>query len=162
MKRSVEVQWDDPLQLAQAGRAMAGIEFLRAMRDGRLPHPPICGLLGYRLTEVEPGHAVFEITAGERHYNPIGVVHGGLAATLLDSAMGCAVHTTLPAGWSYGTLDLSARFVRPITADTGRILCEGVVVHRGSKTATMEGRVWAEDSGKLLAHGTGSALLLSV
>jgi uncharacterized protein (TIGR00369 family) len=73
--------------------------------------------------------------------------------------MGCAVHTTLPAGWSYGSLDLSARYVRPITADTGRILCEGVVVHRGKSTATMEGRVWAENGGKLLAHGTGSALL---
>jgi len=73
--------------------------------------------------------------------------------------MGCAVHTTLPAGWSYGSLDLSARYVRPITADTGRIVCEGVVVHRGNSTATAEGRVWAEATGKLLAHGSGSALL---
>lgn len=85
--------------------------------------------------------------------------HDGRAATLLDSAMGCAVHTTLPAGWSYGTLDLSARFVRPITAQTGRILCEGGVVHRGRSTATTDGRVWVADSGKLLAHGSGSALL---
>ncbi len=105
------------------------------------------------------GRAGFAIAPAERHYNPIGVVHGGIAATILDSTMGCAVHTTLPAGWSYGTLDLSTRFVRPITADTGRILAEGVVVHRGRATATTEGRVWAEGSGKLLAHGSGSALL---
>ena len=147
------------MPLAQAGRSMAGIDFLRAIRDRKLPAPPIARLLGFDLVEVEPGHAVFEVTPGEQHYNPIGVVHGGIAATLLDSAMGCAVHTTLPAGWSYGTLDLSTRFVRPITGQTGRILCEGVVVHRGRSTATTEGRVWAEATGKLLAHGSGSALL---
>ena len=87
MNRTLSVTWEDPLALAEAGRSLAGIEFLRAIRDGRLPHPPICALLGYRLTEVEPGHAVFEIAPAEQHYNPIGVVHGGIAMTLLDSAM---------------------------------------------------------------------------
>jgi uncharacterized protein (TIGR00369 family) len=99
---------------------MAGIEFLRAIRDGRLPHPPICALLGYRLTEVEPGHAVFEITAGERHYNPIGVVHGGIAMTLLDSAMGCAVQTQMPAGGGYTTLEAKTNLCVAISAETGR------------------------------------------
>ncbi len=141
---------------------MNGLDQMRAIASGEVEQPPIAKLLGFGVIEVDEGRAVFSAEPGEQHYNPIGVVHGGLAATLLDSAMGCAVHTTLEPGWSYGTLDLSARFVRPITADTGRILCEGVVVHRGSKTATMEGRVWAEDGGKLLAHGTGSALLLPV
>ena len=141
---------------------MNGLDFMRAIASGEIEQPPMARLLGFGVVEVEEGRAVFSVEPGEQHYNPIGVVHGGLAATLLDSAMGCAVHTTLEPGWSYGTLDLSARFVRPITTDTGRILCEGVVVHRGGKTATTEGRAWAEESGKLLAHGTGSALLRPV
>jgi uncharacterized protein (TIGR00369 family) len=145
--------------MMEAVAPLSGLDQMRAIANGDIPAPPIARLLGFGVIEVDEGRAVFSAEPGEQHYNPIGVVHGGLAATLLDSAMGCAVHTTLEPGWSYGTLDLSARFVRPITADTGRILSEGVVVHRGTKTATMEGRVWAEDSGKLLAHGTGSALL---
>ena len=137
----------------------SGLEHMRAIAAGDVAPPPIAGLLGMSLVEVEEGRATFALIPAEQHYNPIGVVHGGIAATILDSAMGCAVHTTLPAGWSYGTLDLSARFVRPITSDTGRIVCEGTVVHRGRTTATTEGRVWAEETGKLLAHGTGAALL---
>ncbi len=158
-RRSIEIQWEDPLASAQAGLAMSGIDYIRAIASGEIPRPPIAALLGFEIVEVEEGRAVFAVTPGEQHYNPIGVVHGGLAATLLDSAMGCAIHTTLPVGWGYGTLDLSSRFVRPITGDTGRMLCEGVVVHRGRSTATTDGRVWAEESGKLLAHGSGSALL---
>ena len=146
----------------EAVTTLSGLDHMRAIANGDIPAPPIARLLGFGVIEVEDGRAVFSAEPGEQHYNPIGVVHGGLAATLLDSAMGCAVHTTLEPGWSYGTLDLSARFVRPITVDTGRIVCEGVVVHRGGKTATTEGRVWAEETGKLLAHGTGSALLLPV
>jgi uncharacterized protein (TIGR00369 family) len=161
-ERTFSMTWTDPLESAQAGLAMSGLEYMQAVVSGDIGTPPIAALLGMSVVEAEEGRALFALEPAERHYNPIGVVHGGIAATILDSAMGCAVHTTLPAGWSYGTLDLSARFIRPITVDTGRILCEGVVVHRGSKTATTEGRVWAEDGGKLLAHGTGSALLLPV
>ena len=148
--------------MMEAMTTLSGLDYMRAIASGEIEQPPFARLLGFGVVEVEEGRALFAVEPGEQHYNPIGVVHGGLAATLLDSAMGVAVHTTLEPGWSYGTLDLSARFVRPITADTGRILCEGVVVHRGSKTATMEARLWAEGSGKLLAHGTGSALLLPV
>jgi uncharacterized protein (TIGR00369 family) len=142
--------------------SLSGLDHMRAIARGEIAPPPIAELFDFELVEVEEGRALFAGRPGPQHYNPIGVVHGGLAATLLDSAMGCAVHTTLEPGWSYGTLDLSARFVRPITSDTGRILCEGVVVHRGGRTATTEGRVWAEETGKLLAHGTGSVLLLPV
>ena len=148
--------------MMEAVTSPSGLDQMRAIASGELPPPPIAKLFDFSLVEVEAGRALFAGHPGEQHYNPIGVVHGGLAATLLDSAMGCAVHTTLEPGWSYGTLDLSARFVRPITAETGRVLCEGVVVHRGGRTATTEGRLWAEDTGKLLAHGTGSALLLPV
>ncbi len=148
--------------MMEAMTSLTGLDYMRAIATGEVEQPPIAKLLGFGVVEVEEARALFSAEPGEQHYNPIGVVHGGLAATLLDSALGCAVHTTLEPGWSYGTLDLSARFVRPITKDTGRILCEGVVVHRGGRTATTEGRVWAEESGKLLAHGTGSALLLPV
>ena len=159
MKRSMEVQWDDPVRLAQAGHSMAGLEFLRAIRDGRLPHPPICALLGYRLTQVEAGHAVFEIIAGERHYNPIGVVHGGIAMTLLDSAMGCAVQTQMPAGGGYTTLEAKTNLVRAITSETGPLRAIGKVVHAGKRVATAEARL-EDPSGKLYAHATSTCIVL--
>ena len=148
--------------MMEAMTSLSGLEQMRAIASGEVEQPPIARLLGFGVIEVEEGRAVFSAEPGEQHVNPLGVVHGGLAATLLDSAMGCAVHTTLEPGWAYGSLDLSARFVRTITPETGRILGEGTVVHRGGRTATMEGRLWAEESGKLLAHGTGSALLFPV
>ena len=159
MKRSLSVSWDDPQALAEAGRSMSGIDFLRAIRNGRLPHPPICALLNYRLVEVEPGHAVFEITPAEHHYNPIGVVHGGIAMTLLDSAMGCAVQTQMPAGGGYTTLEAKTNLVRPITSSTEKLRAIGKVVHLGKRVATAEGRL--EDSaGKLYAHATTTCLIL--
>jgi uncharacterized protein (TIGR00369 family) len=159
MKRTLEVTWQDPMALAEASRAMSGIEFLRAMRDGKLPLPPICALLGYRLTEVEPGHAVFEIQAGEQHYNPIGVVHGGIAMTLLDSAMGCAVHTRMPAGGGYTTLEAKTNLVRPVTAETGALRAIGKVLHLGKRVATAEGRL-EDREGKLYAHATTTCIVL--
>jgi uncharacterized protein (TIGR00369 family) len=140
---------------------VTGLEVIRALAAGELPGAPIAELLGFGPVEVEEGRVVFAAEPGERHYNPIGSVHGGLAATLLDSAMGCAVHTTLPAGVAYTTLELKVNFTRPITSDTGRILCEGTVVHRGGRVATADGRVYAEADGRLLAHGTTTCLILS-
>jgi uncharacterized protein (TIGR00369 family) len=159
MKRTLEVSWDDPIALAQAGRTMSGIEFLRAIRDGKLPHPPICGLLGYRLTEVEKGHVVFEITPAEQHYNPIGVVHGGIAMTLLDSAMGCAVQTQMAAGGGYTTLEAKTNLVRAISGDTGRLRAIGKLVHIGKRIATAEGR-FEDASGKLYAHASTTCIVL--
>lgn len=159
MKRNLSVTWEDPVALAQAGRSMAGIEFLRAMRDGRLPHPPICALLGYRLTEVESDHAVFEIAPAEQHYNPIGVVHGGIAMTLLDSAMGCAVQTRMPAGGGYTTLEAKTNLVRAVTADTGAMRAVGKVVHVGKRVATAEARL-EDREGKLYAHATSTCIVL--
>jgi len=160
MARTLTIEWSDPAALANAGRTMAGIDFLRAMRDGKLPPPPIAQLMGFRLTEVEPGHAVFEITPGEQHYNPIGVVHGGLAMTLLDSAMGVCVHTRLPAGTGYTTLEAKTNLVRAITDKTGRLRAIGKVVHFGSRIATAEGRL--EDAGgKLYAHATTTCIVLN-
>lgn len=159
IKRNVSVTWEDPVALAQAGRSMAGIEFLRAIRDGRLPHPPICALLGYRLTEVEPGHAVFEIAPAEQHYNPIGVVHGGIAMTLLDSAMGCAVQTRMPAGGGYTTLEAKTNLVRAVTSDTGALRAVGKVMHVGKRVATAEARL-EDREGKLYAHATSTCIVL--
>ena len=149
----------DPRDVARRGRELAGLEYIGLLLRGELPPPPIAELVGFRLVEAEPGRAVFEMTPGTQHYNPIGSVHGGIALTLLDSAMGCAVHTLLDAGVGYTTLEVKTNFVRPITADTGAVRCEGVVVHPGSRVATAEGRVTGA-SGKLLAHGTTTCLIL--
>ena len=159
MKRALEVAWEDPMRLAEAGRSMSGIEFLRAIRDGKLPHPPICRLLGYQLVEVEPGHAVFEIRAAEQHYNPIGVVHGGIAMTLLDSAMACAVQTQMPAGGGYTTLEAKTNLVRPVTSDTGNLRAIAKLVHLGKRVATAEARL-EDGEGKLYAHATTTCIVL--
>lgn len=148
-----------PLELAAHGLTLSGLDYVRAIFAGELPPPPIATLLGFRGVEAERGRALFEIVPGEEHYNPIGSVHGGVALTLLDSAMGCAVHTLLDAGVGYTTLEVKANFVRPITAETGVVRCEGVVVHGGSRVATAEGRV-TDEGGKLLAHGTTTCLVL--
>jgi uncharacterized protein (TIGR00369 family) len=160
MPRTLTIEWADPAALANAGRSMAGIDFLRAMRDGKLPPPPIAQLMGFRLTEVEPGHAVFEVTPGEQHYNPIGVVHGGLAMTLLDSAMGVCIHTKLPAGTGYTTLEAKTNLVRAITDKTGRLRAIGKVVHFGNRIATAEGRL-EDAAGKLYAHATTTCIVLN-
>jgi uncharacterized protein (TIGR00369 family) len=153
------VSWQDPEQLAEAARRLPGIEFLGAIRDGRLPPPPIAELLGMRLTEVREGQAVFELTPAEQHYNPIGVVHGGIAATVLDSAMGCAIQSRIPAGKGYTTLEIKVNLVRAITLSTGALRARARVVHAGSRTATAEGRL--EDvSGKLYAHATTTCIIL--
>ena len=159
MSRTLSVSWSDPAALAEAGRSMAGIEFLRAICDGRLPQPPICHLMGFRLVEVEPGQAMFEASPGEQHYNPIGVVHGGLAMTLLDSAMGCSIQTRMPAGGGYTTLEAKTNLVRAITAGTGKLHAIGKVVHLGSRVATAEGRL-EDAAGKLYAHATTTCIVL--
>jgi uncharacterized protein (TIGR00369 family) len=157
-RRAVASVEHDPVEAARDLAQLDGLTALRAMIAGELPPPPIATLLGFDLVEVDEGRVVFAAHPGEEHYNPIGMVHGGLAATLIDSATGCAVHTTLPAGTGYTTTDVQVRFVRPITLDTGRIECIGEVVHRGRTLATAEARVVAGD--RLLAHGTASLLIL--
>jgi uncharacterized protein (TIGR00369 family) len=159
-ERSLAISWDDPQTLAQAARSMPGIEFLRAIRDGRLPPPPIAQLMGFSLVEVEPGYAVFECVPGEQHYNPIGVVHGGLAMTLLDSAMGCCVQTRMADKAGYTTLEAKTNLVRPVTSATGKLRAIGKVVHVGSRIATAEGRL-EDEAGKLYAHATTTCIVLS-
>jgi uncharacterized protein (TIGR00369 family) len=124
-----------------------------------IPHAPVAELLGFTLIELGDGQASFELDPGERHYNPLGTVHGGIAATLLDSAMGVAVHTTLDDGQRYTTLELKVNFVRAITEETGRIVAAGSVIHRGGRVATAEARLTDAD-GRLLAHGTSTCLIM--
>jgi len=156
---AAEPRYADPLELAARGLQLSGLDYIRAIFAGELPPPPIATLMGFRGVEAGPGHAVFELEPGPQHYNPIGSVHGGVALTLLDSAMGCAVHTLLDAGVRYTTLEVKTNFVRPITSDTGLVRCTGHVVHLGGRVATAEGRV-EDGAGKLLAHGTTTCLIL--
>ena len=149
----------DPRDVAAKGRELSGMEYIHAIFAGELPAPPIAVLMGFRGVEASPGEAVFEMEPGPQHYNPIGSVHGGVALTLLDSAMGCAIHTLLEPGVRYTTLEVKTNFVRPITAETGLIRCEGKVIHRGGRVATAEGRI-VDSAGKLLAHGTTTCLIL--
>ena len=160
MNRSLNVSWSDPRILSDAARSMSGIEVLQSIRDGRLPAAPIAELLGMRLAEVERGHAVFEVTPAEHHYNPIGVVHGGLAMTLLDSAMACSVQTQIPAGTGYTTLEVKINLVRAITSSSGKLRAIGKVLHMGSRIGTAEGRL-EDASGKLYAHGTTTCIVLN-
>ena len=148
-------------RLHQASTRMDGIAFLEAIRDGELPPPPIGALLGFELRAIEAGAVTFALTPAEKHYNPIGMVHGGVAATLLDTVMGCAVHTVLPAGVGYTTLDISVRYQRAITVDTGIVVATGTVLHAGRRTATAEGRLIAEATGKLLASSTSTLLIVT-
>jgi uncharacterized protein (TIGR00369 family) len=154
------ITWQDPTVSAAAGAQMAGLDYVRAIQTGEIPPPPIAVVMNYSITELEEGRAVFEGDPGEEHYNPIGVVHGGYAATILDSALGCAVHTTCPVGVGYTSQTLEVKYLRPITRDTGTVRCEADVVYRGRKTATSEARLTEADSGKLLATGTSTCLIL--
>jgi uncharacterized protein (TIGR00369 family) len=158
-KRSRTFEWEDPRLFLDASRGLSGLEVLQRIAKRELPRPPIGALMDFTLAEVSPGRAVFTAEPAEFHYNPIGVVHGGLAATLLDSAMGCAVHSMLPPGVGYTTLEIKVNFVRPLTAATGLVRSEGTVVHMGSRTATAEGRL-VDRAGKLYAHGTTTCLVL--
>ena len=160
MTRSRTFTWEDPFEAMRAAPGKTGLELLREIAAGRLPAPPIAQTMGFTLVAVEEGKAVFEGEAGEYLYNPIGVVHGGYAMTLLDSCMSVAVHTTLLEGERYTTLEAKINFVRPITLDTGRVRAEGVVIHRGSTIATAEGKLTAVSNGKLLAHGTTTCLVV--
>jgi uncharacterized protein (TIGR00369 family) len=158
MSRSLTVSWDDPQAMHDAGAKLSGIDYMHALMAGRIPPPPIMRLLDFRFAKVEDGLVAFECEPGEQHYNTIGVVHAGLALTLLDSAMGCCVHTRLPPDKSYTTLEVKVNLVRSITAQTGTIRATARVIHFGAKTATAEARL--EDAkGKLYAHGSSTCIV---
>lgn len=157
--RTRAFSWHDPAETAALGARLAGLDYIRAIGSGELPAPPIAELLGFEIVDAQEGRAVFALQPAEWMYNPIGMVHGGIAATILDSCMGCAVHTTLAAGVGYTTTDLQVRYIRAMSDVTGRVLAEGRVVHAGKRTATAEGRVFAESDEKLIAHGSTGCVI---
>jgi uncharacterized protein (TIGR00369 family) len=158
-ERSRTVRWTDPGPTAQAGLAMSGLDYLCAIRDGRLPQPPISALIGFTFETVEPGRVVMALEPGEHHYNPLGIVHGGVAATVLDSVVGCAVHSTLPAGTGFTTLEIKINYLRAMTADTGTVRAEGRLIHGGRRTAVAEGRI-VDEAGRLYATASTTCLIL--
>jgi uncharacterized protein (TIGR00369 family) len=147
-----------PLEQA---RTMSGLELLQGVRDGRFPSPPICQVLDGAVVEVEFGRVVFEGRATEVLYNTMGYVHGGFAATMLDSCLGSAVHSAVPAGQGYTTVEVKVNFARALTAETGTVRAEGKVITIGSRIATAEGRL-TDKAGRLLAHGTTTCLIFAV
>jgi uncharacterized protein (TIGR00369 family) len=159
--RTLALSWQDPVATAAEGRKSSGLEYMRAMAAKEVPPPPIAVLMNMIPIEVAEGEVTFSAIPGEEHYNPIGVVHGGFMATLLDSVAGCAVHTTLARGEAYTTLTLEVKNLRPLTLDTGIVRAEGKVEYRGRRQATAKAMIYAEETGKLLASATSTCLLMS-
>jgi uncharacterized protein (TIGR00369 family) len=138
--------------------SMSGLEYMQKLASGELPQSGMAQLMGFRLVEASEGYAVVTVEPDEQHYNGIGIAHGGLAATLLDSATGCAINTMMPAGRIFTTLEMKINYVRPIRGRAGAVRCEARVIHAGGRVATAEGRVIGAD-GKLYAHGTATCML---
>jgi len=159
--RTREVTWYDPTIGASQGLRMAGLDYLRAMRRGELPPAPIAGLLRFEITEVEEGRVSFACVPDESAYNPIGVVHGGLVCTLLDSVTACAVHSTLPLGKGYTSIEIKVSYLRPVSAGSGRLTATGTLVKGGSRVAFSEGVV-TDESGTPVATATSTCLVFDL
>ena len=160
-QRQRTFSWSDPGELARAGQRLSGLDFLRAIQAGELPPPPVLALLGVQLGSVEEGRVMMRLQPAEFHYNPIGSVHGGVLATLLDSVMGCAVQSMLPQGRGYTTLEFKVSFVRGVRLGTGEIAAEGKIVHVGRQTALAEGTV-RDRRNRVVATATTTCLLFDL
>jgi uncharacterized protein (TIGR00369 family) len=160
-RRSRVVSWHDPAPTTSAGMRMAGIDYLRAMIDGQLPQPPIAGLMQLRLESAEPGRVVFSCQPDESAYNPIGSVHGGLICTVLDSVAGCALHSTLPQGKGYTSVEIKVNFLKGVQVSSGPLTAVGSVVKAGSRVGFTEGVV-TDSSGTVVATATSTLLIFDV
>jgi len=156
--RARTYDWDDPAPSAIAAKNLDGLAFLQSILAGKLPGPPVARTLDFMPVSVEAGEVVFGFTPAEFHYNPIGSVHGGVLATLCDTACACAVQSMLPAGAFYTSLDLSVKFLRPVTSATGPMTCGGTVTHLGTRSALAQARL-TDSRGKLFAHATSSCMI---
>jgi uncharacterized protein (TIGR00369 family) len=157
-ERTRTFSWTDPaVPAAELGRR-SGLELLRALADGEVPAPPVLQMLGVDGFEVEEGRVTVFLVPREYHYNPLGTVHGGVLATLLDTGTGCAVHSTLPAGVGYTSIDLNTKFLRPVTVGSGRLRCEGTVLSKGRRTVLAQATL-TDGAGRLAAHATSTCLL---
>jgi len=157
--RTRTYSWHDPEKLAAATRELAGLDLLQKIAAGELPQPGVGVTLGFKLVEVEEGRAVFEGGWNDFMINPAGTLHGGWYGVILDSCMGCAVHSTLPQGTAYTTLEYKVNITRGITAETGPVRAEGKVIHRGRRSATAEGRL-TDAGGKVYAHASTTCIIL--
>jgi uncharacterized protein (TIGR00369 family) len=160
-EQSRTVSWHDPGEAARRGMAMAGIDYMRAMADGSVPPPPISKLVRMELVEIEPGRAVFSCEPDHSTYNPIGVVHGGLVCTLLDSVCGCALHSTLPQGKGYTSVEIKVSYLKAVRADTGPLTAVGTVVKGGSRVGFTEGVV-TDPAGNVVATATSTLLVFDL
>jgi uncharacterized protein (TIGR00369 family) len=156
--RTRTIRWEDPAIGLEKSKGMSGLEYLKAMQEGVVPPPPIAVLMGFDITEVSEGRVVFTGEAAEYQYNPLGTVHGGVTATLLDSAMGCVVQSMLPVGAGYTTLEIKVNYIRAMTSKTGKVSCEGKIIYVGGRTAMAEARV-TDEQGKLYAHATTTCIV---
>lgn len=159
-ERAKTFSWTDPRVGLEHLPRMSGLEYLSGMRDGKIPRPPMAALMNLTLVAVDSGRVEFECRPAEAHYNPLGLVHGGLACTLLDTVVGCAAHSTLAAGFGYTSIDLSVSYLRPITVNHGVLRAEGSVVKQGQRVIFAEGRVLGP-AGELLATATSSLLVIT-
>ncbi len=160
-RRTRAVAWQDPETSARDALSISGLDYMNALKDGKIAPPPAAVLLGYRLREIDQGCVVFEFEPAEYHYNPFASVHGGIISTVLDSAMTSAVLTTLPAGIACSTIEIKVNFVRPITTRTGTLRIEGKVVHGGSRIAIAEGRV-TDAHDKLCAFAVSTCMVFRI
>lgn len=156
--RTRSVTWEDPAINAKACASMSGLEFLRGMKDGSIPPPPVVPLVDFHLVEVDAGRVVFEFHPAEWQYNPAGTVHGGIACTVLDSATACAAHSTLPAGAGVITLEVKINYLRPITGEAGPMRCEARVIHKGSRIALAEAKMF-DRKGRLYTSAVSTCLI---
>ena len=158
LDRTRTYSWEDQTIGAKVGAGLSGLDYLQGMMDGKFPAPAIAHTLAMSIDSIEAGKVIFSLVPQEFHYNPIGSVHGGVFCTLLDSALACAIHSTLPAGTGYTTLELKVNFVRPLTINTGKVLAIGTLIHAGRSVATAEGKI-VDEQGKLYAHATTTCLI---
>lgn len=148
-----------PEQYLALNQPLAGLDYLQAIADGKIPYPPLLQTLDFKAVSVTEGQAVFSFVPQKLHYNAIGTVHGGVISALLDTAMGCSLHSLLPAGTSYTTLELKTNFLKAVTLQSGELRAVGKVIHRGGRTALIEAQL-LDNEDKLFAHGVSTCLIL--
>jgi uncharacterized protein (TIGR00369 family) len=158
-ERSRTITWSDPVPPLALARTMSGFDYLTALAAGEIPPPPIAQTLGFGVTSVGRGTVTFTCEADESHYNPIGAVHGGVLCTLLDTVLGCAVHTTLEAGWGYTSIDLNVTYLRPVTLASGVLSATGTVVKGGRRVSFASGEI-RDAGGAVVATATSSLLMI--
>jgi uncharacterized protein (TIGR00369 family) len=161
IERKRTIIWDDPKNSARDATSISGLDYLKAIKDGKINPPPVAMLVGYKISEVDHGYAVFELDPAEYHYNPFATVHGGIISTLLDTTMTASVLSTLQKGISCSTVEIKVNFIRPITAKTEVLRCEARPIHVGKRLATVEGQLRDKYS-NLYAHGVSTCSIFKM